>query len=109
AGNDQIFGSTGKDILVGDEGDDKLYGQEGNDTFVFEGTSFGRDVIEDFAAGHGAGDVIQLKGTGLNSFADVLARINVSGSNTLIQINTTNTITIRNTAPGDLHADDFRF
>ncbi|SFU17420.1 hypothetical protein SAMN05444141_1212, partial [Pseudovibrio denitrificans] len=108
SGNNRLSGYGGNDTLNGAAGNDNLHGGKGNDTFVFEGTSFGRDVIEDFAAGHGAGDVIQLKGTGLTSFADVLARTSASGSNTLIQINTTNTITIRNTIPGDLHADDFR-
>ncbi|WP_164845384.1 calcium-binding protein, partial [Pseudovibrio denitrificans] len=109
SGNNRLSGYGGNDTLNGAAGNDNLHGGKGNDTFVFEGISFGRDVIEDFAAGHGEGDVIQLKGTGLTSFADVLARTSTSGSNTLIQINTTNTVTIRNTAPGDLHADDFRF
>ncbi|WP_280138439.1 calcium-binding protein, partial [Pseudovibrio denitrificans] len=57
--NNTLWGYGGNDTLNGAAGNDRLYGGKGNDTFVFEGTSFDRDVIEDFAAGHGEGDVIQ--------------------------------------------------
>lgn len=77
-GNDVIQGGDGDDTIVGGAGDDVLTGQAGNDRFVFA-TGSGRDVVNGFTAGAGAGDVIVLQGT-LPDFATVLANAqNVTG------------------------------
>ena len=76
AGNDSITGGTGNDALIGGIGNDLLTGGAGNDTFVFR-LGFGHDTIRDFNAGTMANtsihDVLDLRGLGISSVADLLA------------------------------------
>ncbi|SFU17169.1 Hemolysin-type calcium-binding repeat-containing protein, partial [Pseudovibrio denitrificans] len=109
ASDNKLWGYGGNDTLIGAAGNDRLYGGKGNDTFVFEGPSFGQDVIEDFAAGSGKGDIIWLKYSTLTSFEKVKAQARASGSNTVIQFDAGNTITLRNVKPSQLHANNFKF
>ncbi|WP_164845410.1 putative Ig domain-containing protein, partial [Pseudovibrio denitrificans] len=71
--------------------------------------SFGRDVIEDFAAGHGAGDVIQLKETFISSFPQLLNRSSQDGSDTTISLNDNSSIVLKKVQKSALHRDDFVF
>lgn len=106
------FGETAAasfdDTLNGGAGDDTLTGGRGNDTFVFE-AGMGHDTITDFAAGLGITDVIQLIGLGFDSFDDVLAAATDVGSDCVIQISATESITLEGVQLAQLAADDFLF
>ncbi|MEP1963723.1 hypothetical protein [Tateyamaria sp.] len=47
--NDIGRGQDGNDVLRGGLGEDMLYGAAGADTFVFSGSDFGNDTIDNFA------------------------------------------------------------
>ncbi len=104
-----LWGHGGNDTLVGGKGNDRLYGGSDNDTFVFEGTNTGQDVIEDFAAGEGTGDVIRLQHILLSKFSDVLTKATQKNADTLIALDQSNTLTLKKVRKSDLHSDDFDF
>jgi RTX calcium-binding nonapeptide repeat (4 copies) len=91
-GNDFLFGGAGYDTLLGEAGDDwldggserdYLFGGTGADTFMVHNVP-GSQIIDDF--NRAEGDVILLKDTGLNSFADVLSHTSDYGSLSVITI-----------------------
>ena len=97
------------EAVIGHGGDDHLYGYGGDDLFVF-GSSDGNDVIEDFVAGAGTDDVIEFHNiSGFDSFASVLNAATDQSNDTLITIDTDNSILIKNVSMAELHQDDFRF
>lgn len=108
-GDDSIKGGGGNDTINGGQGDDVLRGDGGNDTFVFSG-NFGDDVIKDFAAGPGVGDVISFVGTPFENFGDVLgaASENASGD-VVITVGEDRTVTLKGVEIADLSANDFLF
>ncbi|KZL26213.1 calcium-binding protein [Pseudovibrio sp. Ad37] len=109
AGDDLLKAYGGNDTLNGGAGDDFLSGGSGNDTFVFSGSSFGKDVITDFEAGEGSEDIIKFD---VDVFADldaVLAAATQNGRNTEIELDEENVITLQNVLKSDLHVDDFQF
>jgi Ca2+-binding RTX toxin-like protein len=109
SGNDQLYGGNGDDLLFGGPGNDTLTGEAGSDTFRFL-TGFGQDVITDFAAGAGAGDVISLSiGTAFDTFAEMMAAAAQVGANTVITIDAANKITLSGVLKSALVADDFAF
>jgi Ca2+-binding RTX toxin-like protein len=110
AGTDALSGGVGDDALSGASGDDTLSGGAGNDSLVFA-SGFGKDIVSDFAAGTGVGDVIEFQGLGtaFDTFAEILAVSAQIGANTVITIDVANTITLQNVARTTLVADDFRF
>ena len=65
---DWISGNASANTLTGGAGDDTIAGGAGKDTFVFA-PGHGHDTISDYATG----DVIDLRGLGFASAADVLA------------------------------------
>ncbi|WP_316862479.1 calcium-binding protein [uncultured Cohaesibacter sp.] len=104
-----LSGGAGDDILNGKGGDDYLYGDAGNDTFVFADGD-GNDSIEDFIAGAGTDDVIDLSNVvSLSDYASVLAVAADQGSDVLLTIDADNSILLRDVSVADLHQDDFRF
>jgi len=110
-GNDTIMGDLGNDTIYGDKGNDTLTGGDGNDTFIFT-PGFGNDTITDFTPGDGVVDVINLQGiAGFDSFADIQANATATngGTDTLITIDASDTITLQHVAVGSLVADDFAF
>ena len=108
AGNDTISGGSGSDTLSGDEGDDLLTGGLGNDTFLFRDGD-GDDRIEDFAAGAGPGDLIDLRGvSALGDFAAVEAAATAVGGDTLIGYGGGSVLLV-GIAPSELKQDDFLF
>lgn len=119
AGKDQLFGGSENDDLNGGAGADKLNGEDGNDTMTggtgndrFEFRKGGdADVILDFVAGAGAGDVIRLIAFGapFNSFAEVLAATSDVGGDAVIDLGGGDTITLVGVTKGQLAADDFIF
>jgi 5'/3'-nucleotidase SurE len=103
-GNDRVFGDDGKDTLAGGHGNDRLTGGGGADNFVF-GPSFGKDVVTDF----GRNDVISFDHNVFGSFADVMASAHREGHDTVITVDASNTLTLENVLPRELHAHDFMF
>ena len=133
AGDDMLYGNLGSDVLYGGTGNDKLFGGQdadtlsggaGNDTlngnrgadllvggagwdhFVFTGGS-GHDTIADFTY---FTDylVIQrnVNGSGIEGFADVVARATQVGSDVVIDLSGGNTITMLNYSTGNLISAD---
>lgn len=108
AGNDTIITDKGDDQLHGQAGDDTLTGGEGNDAFYF-GANFGNDIITDLTAGEGSVDTIHfIEGT-VGNFEDVITAASDVGTDTVIQLDEENSVTLRNVSIADLHADDFVF
>jgi Hemolysin-type calcium-binding repeat (2 copies). len=107
AGNDSLDGGGGIDVLVGGTGADTLTGGGSDDTFDYNFTLDSpagvgqRDVITDFTGiGAAAGDVIDLQDVyagvmtfigGADFSAAGQARVVASGTDTLIQVNTSGT------------------
>ena len=124
-GDDQIFGDSGNDVLYGEDGndvirggdgndridggpgDDILVGEGGNDTFVFR-PGFGHDAIEDFQAGWGKDDVIELSNAYSGSFAEVMSHAAQIGGDVVFSFGS-DVLTLKHTNIQDLNQNDFTF
>jgi hypothetical protein len=104
-----IYDSTGSNTLASTAGNDIMTGNGGADTFVFNGSSFGKDVITDFAAKDSHHDVIQFSSTVFDSIAAVLAHAAQVGSNVVITADATDAVTLQNEKLSALHSYDFHF
>ncbi len=104
-GCDVIFGRGGNDILLGEAGDDILNGGEGNDVFIF-GADDGNDIIEDFEAGFGRTDRIQLQDGFFDSFEDVQSAITDTDNGALLTLES-GSILFQNLNSAEFTADDF--
>ncbi len=118
-GNDSLTGGGGVDRLKGDAGDDTLNGRfgddlvtggAGDDLFEFR-QSHGNDTYDDFVAGAGTDDAIELIafGTAFDTFAEVIAAASDNGNHTTIDFGGGDSILLLNVVVGDLHEDDFLF
>ena len=103
-----LIGGTMNDILHSGVGNDTLTGGAGNDLFLFTKGS-GSDVITDFQGGAGAGDVIQLKGMGFASFADVSASAFQAADGVHIDLHNGDSLVLTGVNLTTLAADDFLF
>ena len=90
-GNDFLFGGAGDDWLDGGSERDYLSGGTGADTFMVHNVP-GSQIIGDF--NRAEGDVILLKDTGLDSFADVLSHTSDYGSLSVITIDGDTSISV---------------
>jgi hypothetical protein len=114
---DTLIGYTDNNRIEGGKGDDILVGYGGNDTFVFKfdtvnSQGAGNDVINDFSAGAGLGDVIELTGfsANYNSFAEIMAVATNTGAGVHIDYGVYgNGIDILGITKSQLAADDFVF
>ncbi|MEZ0167970.1 calcium-binding protein [Microvirga sp. TS319] len=106
--NNVMIGNAATNILFGGAGNDTLTGGAGSDVFAFT-TGFGKDVVTDFQAGAGSGDVIEFSTSLFADVTTVLAAASQVGSDVVITVDTSNTITLKNVQRSSLHADDFRF
>ncbi|MGE5539244.1 MAG: beta strand repeat-containing protein [Gemmatimonas sp.] len=106
AGANLLRGLGGNDTLNGGLGDDTLGGGTGNDRFVL-GAGTGHDVIEDFAAGAGVGDVMDVSAYHLGSFANVLSHASTVSGGTLIQLDAANSVMLLGVSLATLNQDDF--
>lgn len=115
--NDTLYGGSGSDSLVGDDGDDRLNGNEGDDILVgglgddlfdFQLGS-GQDIINDFAAGTGGGDVIDVSDYSFVDFADLLSAADDGGgtSDVVIALDGSNQVTLLGVQVIDLDSADF--
>ena len=109
AGNDVINGAGGIDYLLGGAGNDTLTGGAGADVFVFN-KGFGQDTLSDFWAGVGRTDRVQLVGTDLHSFTDVLAHAADVNGGVMLSVNAgADTIFFAGLHVNQFNADDFLF
>lgn len=107
-GADTLSPGLGNDLLLGLAGNDRLIGGGGNDRFVFS-KGCAADIIQDFTAGASTDDVIELRGFGLTSLADVRARATQVGADLVIDLGGGDSIKLVGVTSGALHADDFQF
>ena len=109
-GNSQsniLVGNAGDNVIRGGAGNDILTGGLGNDTFAFSKGS-GSDIITDFQAGAGAGDIAQIDDYGFTSFAGVQAAMSQHGADVYLALSPTDTLVFRDHTLADFSADDFR-
>jgi Ca2+-binding RTX toxin-like protein len=111
-GADNLTGGTGADVLLGGAGDDTLTGGAGADVFVF-GPGFGKDTVTDFTP---ATDVLQLSrslfASGMSDtaiFNSIIGNATSSGGDTLLNIDSQDTIALRSVTLSSLHQTDFVF
>ena len=103
--SDDLRGGSGNDVLSGGAGNDSLTGGGSADTFKFA-AGFGQDTIKDFTSG----DVISLTGiANWDDFFDVQSHAAQVGSNVVITVSDTDTITLNGRLLGSLQAQDFLF
>jgi Ca2+-binding RTX toxin-like protein len=109
-GNDSLTGGAGNDVLNGGLGNDQLWGGSGNDVFGFAQDG-SRDIIRDFQAGLGAGDMLDLSAfQGLQSFEDVMALTrNDADGNAVLHLAGNTKVTLFGVGANQLAADDFSF
>ncbi|MFN3677048.1 MAG: Ig-like domain-containing protein [Sphingomonas pseudosanguinis] len=107
-GDDVLNAGAGDDILLGLTGNDTLTGGTGNDTFVFTKGS-GADTITDFTGGAGTSDVIELRGMGFTSFADVKASAFQAADGVHIDLHNGDSLVLSGVSLASLNADDFLF
>ncbi|KZL27178.1 calcium-binding protein [Pseudovibrio sp. Ad37] len=116
-GDDVINGFGGDDVIVAVNGDNQISGGAGDDTItcgdrrdtIIFGESFGNDTIIDFHANQGFIDTIQFSDGVFETFEDVMSAAREEGSDTIIQLDENNSITLQFVEVSDLHADDFSF
>lgn len=106
--NNQITGNAAPNTIDGASGNDRLTGGAGNDTFIIR-LGDGSDTITDLQSDAGSGDIIQLQGFRLSSFADVMDVANQKGSDVIVSLAAGQTLTLQQTKIASLHADDFSF
>ena len=109
-GEDTLNGENGADSLDGGTGDDFLTGGFGNDLFVFS-DGHGDDTINDFQAGVGTNDAIDMSGvTAVSDLADLLANHATDvGADMVIDTGTGNSVTLIGVNKTELYEDDFLF
>ncbi len=91
-----INGTSGNDVLFGGTGNDLLTGGAGQDTFVIS-KGYGSDTIGDFQAGTG-GDVLRLQNFGFATFANFQVAARQVGSDTIVTLSSSETLTLQNVA-----------
>ena len=105
-GDQTITGTAGDDTLFGGDGNDALIGDTGDDLFVFANGS-GDDTVNDFTAGAGTDDVLDVSAFGFASKADAIAAATQAGADTVIQLDGDDSVTLLGVNAGLLHDDDF--
>ena len=104
-----IYGTSGNNTLVSRSGNDIMTGGSGADTFVFNGKTFGNDVITDFRSQGSSHDTIQFSKTAFSSFAAVLAHAAQVGTDVVITYDAADHVTLKNVSLGNLTQHDFHF
>ena len=109
--NNVLDGQGGNDVLGGRSGSDTLIGGAGSDQFFY---SAGTDTITDFdqSAGsfnHAEGDVIDLVGSGVTTWAQLQTIMSQNGADTLINFGGGNTMTLSSVTLSNLTQSDFIF
>src|SRR5215475_10413496 len=104
--NNIITANAGNDIITAGTGNDILIGGLGNDTFVVTAGD-GVDEIQNFRPGANSGDVVALQGFAFTSFAAVQAAMTQSGTDTVLNLGSNQSITFDNTTIASFDASNF--
>ena len=104
-----IYGTSGNNTLVSTSGNDIMTSGGGADTFVFNGKTFGNDVVTDFRSQGWSHDTIQFSKTAFSSFAAVLAHAAQVGTDVVITYDAADHVTLKNVSLGTLTQHDFHF
>jgi len=107
-----LWGNSGNDTISAGGGVDRIWGGSGADHFVI-GEGFGRDVIHGFKLKQGDQLIIQSNMNGMtftrDTFASLQQRMKQVGSDTVIDLGGTDTITLKNFKASTLDVNDFWF
>ncbi len=103
---ENVIGSNQNDTITGNTGNNVLTGSGGDDTFVF-GLNSGNDTITDFDATN-PNETIDVSAYGLTNTGDFNSITQV-GSDTIIDINGTDTIQLTGVNLADIDDSDFIF
>jgi Ca2+-binding RTX toxin-like protein len=98
----------GDDVLHGTAQNDLFVGGIGQDVFVIT-SGGGNDLIADFKAGAGLGDVVALEGTNFTSFAGVKAAMSQHGTDVVLDLGKGEVLTFQNADINAFADDDFTF
>ncbi|MDR3660706.1 MAG: VCBS domain-containing protein, partial [Mycobacterium sp.] len=104
-----LTGTAGKDVIFATGYQDILTGGAGADQFVFAPNT-GNDTITDFAPGQDHIDLRALSNVVDASTLDaswLASHVSTQGLDSLITLDSSNTITLQNVAAGSLHVSDF--
>ena len=101
-GNDKLLGGAGDDVLIGGPGVDVLDGGDGDDTIISDGFSA---VINNFTAGAGSEDRIDLSGSGI-SFEWLMAHSSDVDGNAVLDLGD-HQLTLTGVSSATLNQDDF--
>jgi Ca2+-binding RTX toxin-like protein len=101
-----IVGNGGGNVITGLGGNDILTGGAGPDTFVFS-RGDGSDIITDFEAGQGRGDIVRLDDYGFSAFAEVQDAMTQVGADTHLALSSFETLVLRDRQVADFAGDDF--
>lgn len=106
---ENAVGGGGDDLIVANAIGNRLTGNAGNDSFVLR-LDGGDDIITDFAAGLGLGDVVDLTSIlGIGSFADLQLLLSSNGDGDAVLALGAGSVTFEGVGLGDLVEDDFAF
>ena len=100
-GNDKLYGAEGDDVLAAGTGDDWLIGGIGNDVFVIDGQS-GSDTIADFNNDIGYSDIIEFSASLFQSVTDLASHAIQSQSDVLVNLTSTDYLTVLNATVDDM-------
>ncbi len=109
-GTDTLDGGLGDDVLDGGEGSDTMTGGLGSDTFVFR-PGYGKDVITDFttaSSGLPGADLVDMADFGYADFQALMQDTAQNGSDAIITIDASTTLTLQNIQVSALSDADFR-
>jgi len=104
-GDDILIGNGGNDILSGGAGDDILIGGDGQD--VLDGGPGGNVILQDFQAGAGTEDRIDLSAVQGLTFDWLMEHATTVDGNTVLDTGTGQEITLLGVSAESLHSDDF--
>ncbi|MHC4052307.1 VCBS domain-containing protein [Bradyrhizobium sp. 25ACV] len=103
-----LAGGDGKDVIFATESSDTLIGGGAKDQFVFAPTSSQTAVqhtVDDFQLGLDKIDLRQF--TSITSWTQVSQLAEQQGTDTLLTLDSSDKILLKNTVAGNLHASDF--
>ena len=103
-----LSGGAGNDTISGGDGDDVLSGGTGDDLFVFVNGD-GADTLGDFTAGSGTDDKLDISAFNIADLSAVQAVTTTTGTNSVIQLDADDSITLLGVRSSELHNDDFLF
>lgn len=98
-----MIGTSFGDRIEGNGGANIFTGAAGADEFIFR-AGFGQDRITDFASGT---DTVRFASGLFTSFTDIMARAVQSGSDVVITLDASNTLTLSDVPLANLTANDF--